>query len=141
MNRNYLKINNESSNIVAVTFKLAGKTQGMIGIYGPCDDDPAFFSTEVTNVIKRLNSVRAKNIIIAGDMNVQLGKKIGYVSTTSRKKKALLELCDKYDISDHVALLAAKTSTSPVSFWRKNTLKIEEDPPAKRSKLVDLTTY
>ena len=115
------EIDNNSGNMAAITFKIAGKIHGMIGIYGPCHDNATFYNTKLEETINKIKTAGAKEIIIAGDMNIQLGKRIGYKTTTSRKKRALLELCDKHNLIDHVTLLASRTKTSPMSFWRRNT--------------------
>ena len=99
------EIDNDTGNMVAITFKLASKIHGMIGIYGPCDNNPAFYNIEINETINKLKEEGAKEFILAEDMNIQLGKKIGYKTTTSRKKRALLELCDKQDLVDHITFL------------------------------------
>ena len=115
------EVDNNSGNMAAITFKIAGKIHGMIGIYGPCEDNAVFYNTKLEDMINKLKTAGAKEIIIAGDMNIQLGKKIGYKTTKSRKKRALLELCDRHNLNDHVTTLAARTKTYPMSFWRRNT--------------------
>ena len=112
---------NETGNLIAITFKLAGKTHGLVGLYGPSEDTPTFFGDRLDGIIKKLKDAGSQEILIAGDMNIQLGKKIGYTTLNSRKKNALLKTCEKYNLSDHVNELAITTNTNPISFWRRNT--------------------
>ena len=148
INRGYdpelFEADNETGNHIAVTFKLAGKTHGIIGLYGPSEDVPTFFDRRLDMLINKLKDAGAKEIIIAGDMNIQLGKKLGYSTLNSRKKKALLKTCEKYNLKDHVGELAIQTNTNPISFWRKNTderaSRLNEKYQASRLDHV-LTTY
>ena len=75
---------------------------------------------------------------------IQLGKKFGYRDVRSRKKQALMKICDDHGLLDHVTLMSASTNTSPVSFWRRNTedrqLSTNEVYQASRLDHV-LTTY
>ena len=116
-----IEIDNDSGNLVGVTFKLAGKTHGMLGIYGPCEDNVQFYETKIKDSIIKLKNAGATEIIIAGDLNIQQGEKIGYAGVNLRKKTALLNLCVEHQINDHVTTLASQTNTNPISFWRKNT--------------------
>ena len=116
-----IETDNETGNMLTLTFKLAGKKHGLIGIYGPCEDNPQFFTSGVDNAIKKLKKNGASEIIIAGDMNIQLGKRFGYANKTLRKKNALDKLMAEHHLNDHVTELATFTNTSPISFWRKNT--------------------
>ena len=129
-----IEIDNETGNLVAITFVLAGKLHGLIGIYGPCDDNPNFYNFKVQETIKKLKEAKVKVIIIAGDLNIQLGKMIGYKETNSRKKLALQKLCKTYEIFDHVSLLTSTTNTRPMSFWRKKTLRKGNPQQIKNSK-------
>ena len=116
-----IETDNETGNLLTLTFKTRRKKHGLIGIYGPCEDNPQFFSSKVNNAIKKLKKSGASEIILAGDMNIQLGKKYGSTNKLSRKKAALIKLCEDHHLNDHVTTLATQTNTSPISFWRKNT--------------------
>ena len=135
---------NEIGNLIAITFKLAGKTHSMVGLYGPCEDIPAFFERKLDDSISKLKDAGAKEIIIVGDLNIQLGKKFGYATLNTRKKKSLLKTCQKFNLQDHVNELAIRTDTNPISFWRKNTderaARLNEKYQASRLDHI-LTTY
>ena len=136
--------NNVSGNLLAITIKVAGKIHGVIGAYGPNEENVSFFETELNNTIKTLKLAGAKEIILAGDLNVQIGKKIGYVNKRSRKGKALQKLINTHALNDHVSKVAEHTNTNPISFWRKNTIQrsnmLDEEYQASRLDHV-LTTY
>ena len=95
-------VNNESKNLLAVTIKIAGKPYGLIGIYGPSEDNVAFFETEINETIKKLSNAGVKEIILAGDFNIQLGEKIGYANNRSRKSEALKKIMKEHNLTDHV---------------------------------------
>ena len=114
-------VNNDSGNLLTVTIKIAGKMHGLIGIYGPNEDNVAFYETEINNTIKNLSNAGVKEIIIAGDFNIQLGKKIGYVNGKSRKSSALNKIMKEHNLIDHVAIHSELSGVEPLSFWRKNT--------------------
>ena len=114
-------VNNDSGNILAITFKMAGKIHGLVGVYGPSEDNVPFFENEVNDTIKNLINAGAKEIIVAGDLNIQLGKRIGYTDKRTRKSGSLKKIMKEHNIADHVAILANETNTSPMSFWRRNT--------------------
>ena len=116
-----IETDSESGNMITLTFKLAGKKHGLIGIYRPCEDNPQFFSSKVNDTIKKLKKLGSSEIILVGDMNMQLGKKFGYEDKTLRKKAALEKISAEHCLNDHVTEIATLTNTSPISFWRKNT--------------------
>ena len=129
-------VNDESGNLLAITVKIAGKTHGIVGIYGPCEDNVPFYETEINDVIKKLSNAGVKEIILAGDFNIQLGKKTGYATGKSRKSVALNKILREHNLVDHVAIHAKRSNTEPISFWRRNTqdraAKLKESYQASR---------
>ena len=79
----------KEGNFISLTFAEAGTKYGLISIYGPNEDDDTFWSEQIVDQIRKLKDAEAKHVIICGDLNIPLGKQIGYKLSKMKKKEAL----------------------------------------------------
>ena len=133
----------EEGGFVAITFDSVGKKHGLTAIYGPNDDDIKFWSEKINNIVAKMKDEGIKNQIICGDLNIPLGRQIGYVGNKTKKKEALLNLMDNNNIT-HAANNQLDTNiTNAYSFWRrKQERNINQGVDSYQASILDhfLTT-
>ena len=120
----------DEGNYISLTFSEAGVKYGLINIYGPNDDNETFWNEKISDQIMKLKDLKAKQIIICGDLNIPLGTQIGYAPTRLKKKEALLTIMDANNLSDAASNQADPNSLNPYSFWRRKqdrTIVSEEE--------------
>ena len=93
-----IEVDEENANYVAVAFDLDGKKIGLLGIYAPNNDDPKFFRETINKVVTKM-TLKTDELIVAGDMNVNLSQGIGY---SNNKKEALEECLKIWSLKDTV---------------------------------------
>ena len=120
----------DEGNYISLTFSEAGVKYGLINICGPNDDNEIFWNEKISDQIMKLKDLKAKHIIICGDLNIPLGTQIGYAPTRLKKKEALLTIMDANNLSDAASNQADPNSLNPYSFWRRKqdrTIVSEEE--------------
>ena len=63
--------------------------------------------------------MNVERIIICGDLNIPLGKQIGYAGTKLKKKSALMETMEKYNLEDTANNQVDCSKLNAFSFWRR----------------------
>ena len=113
----------EEGNFLIITFTAAGIKYGLIAIYGPNDDDDKFWSIKISKQLEDLKSDGVKKIIMCGDLNIPLGKQLGYAGAKLKKKSALLDVMDKFNLEDTANNQVDCSKLNAYSFWRRKQEK------------------
>ena len=108
-----------NGNYLSLTFSNAGKKYAIIAIYGPNDDDDDFWGKKIYKQLEDLRSEGAEKIIMCGDLNIPLGKQLGYAGNKLKKKEALLEVMEKFNLEDAASNQVDCNKMNAFSFWRR----------------------
>ena len=128
----------ENGNYLALNFMNAGKKYGIIAIYGPNDDDDKFWSDEINKLLGDMRSDGAEKLIICGDLNIPLGKQLGYAGARLRKKAELLKMMDNHNIEDTENNQVDCNKLNAYSFWRrKQDRRISNDEDEYQAARLD----
>ena len=109
----------EEGNFLTLNFMNVGKKYGIIAIYGPNDDDEKFWSDKIDKLMEAMRNDGTEKLIICGDLNILLGKQLGYAGAKLKKKTELLKLIDKHNIEDTANNQVDCNKLNAYSFWRR----------------------
>ena len=108
-----------NGNFLSISFDAVGKKYGLIVIYGPNEDNREFWAEEINEQIKLLNDRGAHRVILSGDLNIPLGKQIGYAGTRLKKKEALIDMMERHNLGYVAAIQNDSSTSNAYSFWRR----------------------
>ena len=136
-----IEIDNENANYVAVTINTNGKKIGIVGIYGPNNDDPKFYKDTINKVVTNL-VIKTDDIILAGDFNISLSDSVGYVRNGSYKKDAFAECVKIWNCKDIIECKAKKNYIKPITYIHttKNNYVNRDIFPLKAARLDGIFT-
>ena len=115
LNPELIEVDEENANYVAVAFDLDGKKFGLLGIYAPNNDDPKFFRETLNKLLTKM-SLKTDELIIAGDININLSQGIGYSDNKTYKKEALKDCLKIWNLKDTVEHCAKKCGIEPITY-------------------------
>ena len=75
------------SNYLAITINIQGLTVSIVGVYSPNDQSTKFYWELLPNMLAELSTI-SDEIIIAGDLNLNLSKSVGYTQKKPNKLKS-----------------------------------------------------
>ena len=131
----------ENANYLAIIINANGKKIGIIGIYGPNNDDPKFYRDTLNKVLTNL-VLKTDELIIAGDFNISLSDSIGYLGKSSYKKEALAECVRICNLKDVVEFKEKKCDIKPMTYIHttKNESANKDTYPLKAARLDGIYT-
>ena len=119
LNPKFFSRDEEEGNYLAITFMNSGKKYCLLAIYGPNEDDDKFWSIKIDKQLEELRNEGVEKIILCGDLNIPLGKQIGYAGIKLKKKSALIQTMEKYNLEDTTNNQVDCSKLNVFSFWRR----------------------
>ena len=86
------EMDDENANYLAITINSNDKKIGIIGVYGPNNDNPKFYRETLNRALTNL-VLKTDELILADDFNISLSDSIGYFGRGSYKKKSPRRVC------------------------------------------------
>ena len=131
----------ENANYLAIIINSGGKKIGIIGIYGPNNDDPKFYR-ETLNKVLTVLVLKSDELIITGDFNISISDSVGYMGRGSYKKEALAECIKIWNLKDVVEFKAGKCDIKPQTYIHttRNESANKDIYPLKAARLDGIYT-
>ena len=107
------------SNYLAVTINVQGVTIAILGIYGPNDQSTRFYGETVPNILSEL-SIISDEMIVAGDLNLNISKSMGYIEKKTSKLMSWESTTKRFKINDPIEYYAVKGNIYPLTYVHTN---------------------
>ena len=136
-----IEIDNENANYIATIINTNGKRIGIVGIYGPNNDDPKFYKDTLNKVLKNL-VIKTDDIILAGDFNISLSDSVGNLRNGSYNNDAFAECVRIWNLKDIIECKAKKNDIKPLTYIHttKNNDVNKDIFPLKAARLDGIFT-
>ena len=103
------------SNYLAVTINVQGVMIAILGIYGPNDQSTRFYGETVPNILSEL-SIISDEMIVAGDLNLNISKSMGYIEKKTSKLMSWESTTKRFKIKDPIEYYAVKANIYPLTY-------------------------
>ena len=110
-----IDMDEKNANYVAITINVQGSTIAVIGVYGPNERSTNFYSDTLPALLSEL-SIISDEIIVAGDLNVNISKSMGYAPNKHKKLDDFKRMQKRFKLNDPVEYYAKKNDIYPLTY-------------------------
>ena len=131
-----VSVDEEDENLVAIIINTGCRKLAIIGIYAPNNDDPTFFKDKITKQLEK-NTLKADDLLITGNFNINLSESIGYKHSKSYKSEALRGMIKSWKLKDPIEYKAKQNKIFPLTYIHttRNESENKETYPLKAARL------